>query len=117
MSNKYICIDCHAQMVPLNIAPGSFFLEVLLWLFFLVPGIIYSLWRLTSKHKACSVCRGKRLVPLNSKEGQVLAEGVSNTHSGSDITDQIRKLSELRDCGALTEDEFAAKKTALLEKL
>lgn len=34
-----------------------------------------------------------------------------------DIADQIRKLGELRDAGILTEDEFATKKTQLLERL
>lgn len=34
----------------------------------------------------------------------------------SDIADQIRKLSELKDEGILTEEEFQVKKTALLKK-
>jgi hypothetical protein len=34
-----------------------------------------------------------------------------------DVFDQIRKLSELRDQGILSEEEFSAKKQALLDKL
>lgn len=34
-----------------------------------------------------------------------------------DIPDQIRKLSELKDSGILTEEEFTAKKTELLGKI
>jgi len=34
-----------------------------------------------------------------------------------DVTDQIRKLGELRDSGVLSEDEFAAKKAELLARL
>lgn len=34
-----------------------------------------------------------------------------------DITDQIRKLGELKDIGILTEEEFQTKKTELLSKL
>lgn len=33
------------------------------------------------------------------------------------ITDQIRKLAELREQGILTDDEFTAKKTELLARL
>jgi hypothetical protein len=35
----------------------------------------------------------------------------------SDAADQLRKLAELRDLGVLTEQEFAAKKAELLERL
>jgi hypothetical protein len=39
-------------------------------------------------------------------------------HTGSgDVFDQIRKLAELKDQGILSEEEFAAKKQALLDKL
>jgi hypothetical protein len=34
-----------------------------------------------------------------------------------DVTEQIRKLSELRDEGALTDEEFEAKKRELLSRL
>ena len=34
-----------------------------------------------------------------------------------DVFDQIRKLAELKDQGILSEEEFAAKKQALLDKL
>ncbi|WP_294011696.1 SHOCT domain-containing protein [Sphingomonas sp.] len=33
------------------------------------------------------------------------------------VVDQIRKLAELRDSGVLTEEEFAAKKAELLDRL
>ena len=35
----------------------------------------------------------------------------------NDITDQLRKLAELRDVGILTEEEFSAKKAELLARL
>jgi hypothetical protein len=34
-----------------------------------------------------------------------------------DVTEQIAKLAELRDQGALTDDEFAAKKAELLGRI
>jgi hypothetical protein len=44
------------------------------------------------------------------------AEG-SDGPAAVDIPDQIRKLGELREAGLLTDDEFTAKKTELLERL
>jgi Short C-terminal domain len=34
-----------------------------------------------------------------------------------DATEQIRRLAELRDSGALTDEEFEAKKTELLGRI
>jgi hypothetical protein len=47
----------------------------------------------------------------------VAAEPTGGAAAAIDIPDQIRRLGELRDAGLLTDDEFAAKKTELLERL
>jgi hypothetical protein len=39
---------------------------------------------------------------------------LAGASTAPDVTEQIAKLAELRDQGALTEDEFAAKKAELL---
>jgi uncharacterized membrane protein YeaQ/YmgE (transglycosylase-associated protein family) len=41
----------------------------------------------------------------------------AQTQSYEDVTEQIRTLSELRDEGALTDEEFEAKKAELLSRL
>ena len=41
----------------------------------------------------------------------------ASTAPAESITDQIKKLGELRDGGLLTEDEFNAKKAELLARL
>lgn len=40
-----------------------------------------------------------------------------SSRSSNDITDQIKKLAELKDAGILTEEEFHSKKTELLSKI
>lgn len=42
---------------------------------------------------------------------------VANASGGDDILGQIEKLAKLKEQGILTEEEFAQKKAALLEKL
>jgi hypothetical protein len=49
---------------------GSFLIELVLWLAACVPGLIYSLWRLTTA-KRCGSCQGE-LVPLESPRGRHL---------------------------------------------
>jgi uncharacterized membrane protein YeaQ/YmgE (transglycosylase-associated protein family) len=41
----------------------------------------------------------------------------TQTHAYDDVTEQIRKLGELRDQGVLTNEEFDAKKAELLSRL
>ena len=45
---------------------GSFAIELVLWLFFLLPGLIYSIWRLTTKGRGCSVCGSEDVIPANA---------------------------------------------------
>ncbi|HEV2348917.1 MAG TPA: hypothetical protein VG028_03620 [Terriglobia bacterium] len=44
--------------------PGSFAIEIVLWLCFLFPGLIYSIWRLTARHETCPKCGEKSLIPM-----------------------------------------------------
>lgn len=51
---------------------GSFLLEVFLWLFFLLPGIIYTFWRHTTKQKVCPRCGHAAMIPVDTPKGQEL---------------------------------------------
>ena len=48
--------------------------EVALWLLFCFPGIIYSLWRLTTRYDACPVCGGAGMIPADSPRGRQLVD-------------------------------------------
>jgi len=56
------CPNCEYEGQHKNITKGSFIIELGLWLVFLFPGIIYSIWRLTSKYKGCPKCEYKYVV-------------------------------------------------------
>jgi len=60
------CPTCGAVGRPIKVTPGNFLIEVLLWLFFLIPGLIYSLWRISSKRKVCRYCSSASLIPVES---------------------------------------------------
>lgn len=52
--------------MPKTVTKGSFFIELILWLCILIPGLIYSIWRLSSRYKACPACGATNLLPPDS---------------------------------------------------
>lgn len=73
MAAEFICSNCGHLGHEKQITKGSFGIELILWLCFLIPGLIYSLWRLSSRHSACAHCQAPNLVPVNSPRGMQLA--------------------------------------------
>ena len=73
MNKDTICADCGTVGQPKSVTRGSFLIEIVLWLCFLVPGLIYSLWRLTTRRKACRACGGTTLLPLDTPGGKAAA--------------------------------------------
>ncbi len=72
---QIVCTACHTVGYSKTHTKGSFFIELVLWVCFLVPGLIYSIWRLTTKQKVCAACGNATLVPTNSPVGQkIIAE-------------------------------------------
>lgn len=69
-----VCASCGAFSSGKTKTPGSFLIELVLWLFMLLPGVIYSIWRITSRHRACDVCGGKELVPAATPRGRQLVD-------------------------------------------
>ena len=72
---QMICTTCGHMGSPKTQVKGSFFIELTLWLLLLVPGVIYSVWRLTSKQLACPMCRNPSMIPIETPIGrQILAQ-------------------------------------------
>jgi len=70
MAERFICSSCGSLSAAKVVNKGSGAVELVLWFFFIVPGLIYSVWRRSGRPKVCSVCRQNALVPLNSPVGQ-----------------------------------------------
>jgi len=70
-----VCVNCGTTGKTRRIVPGSFVIELVLWCCFFVPGLIYSLWRLSSAKKGCSACGSTNLVPIDSPAGRRLNTG------------------------------------------
>jgi hypothetical protein len=74
MAKMMICANCGNVGKPKTKAKGSILIEVVLWLCFLVPGLLYSLWRLTTKSAVCGSCGAPNMVPSDSPRGKKLAQ-------------------------------------------
>jgi 4-amino-4-deoxy-L-arabinose transferase-like glycosyltransferase len=67
---KRLCIACFNQARPTTKTKGSLLIEVFLWLCFIIPGVIYSLWRSTSRYKVCPCCGAAGMIPLDSPQAK-----------------------------------------------
>jgi hypothetical protein len=67
-----ICPHCGTIGGGKNAVKGNIGMEIILWLFCLLPGIFYSIWRLTTKTKVCFACGAEGLIPLDSPMGRKL---------------------------------------------
>jgi hypothetical protein len=63
---KKYCPNCGSLDIPQFRKSGSAAIEVLLWLFFLIPGILYSIWRASTKRWVCPMCEHVGMIPLDS---------------------------------------------------
>lgn len=73
-----VCINCGTHDRSVTRTRGSIWIELLLWMCFLVPGLVYSLWRLTTRRSVCAACSSENIVPPDSPVGQrMLREGTT----------------------------------------
>ena len=67
---RLYCTSCGYEGPGKTVTRGSILIEIILWLCFIVPGLIYSIWRQGSKYKACASCGARTLVPPESPVAQ-----------------------------------------------
>ena len=86
-----LCTRCMGKVVPKTAEKGSMAIEIVLWLFFFLPGLIYSIWRRTNESKVCPACTSPDLVPFQSER----AKSIFGETKWRDISDLQKKyLSE-----------------------
>ncbi len=77
MSDGVVCKQCGHYGRPERVTKGSIWIEVVLWLAFLIPGLIYSIWRINTRHDACEKCGSTELLPIDSPLGRKLMQEVA----------------------------------------
>jgi len=71
MKKEVICTLCGHVGMPKKLTKGSFAVELLLWLFFGI-GILYSIWRLSTREMVCASCSRIQIIPVDSPRGKEL---------------------------------------------
>lgn len=74
---KMICTSCGETRKPKDAVKGSTLIELVLWLCLLLPGLVYSLWRHSTRHQVCRSCGSTDLVPAKSPRGKKVAAELS----------------------------------------
>lgn len=69
-----VCTTCGHHGPTTQHTRGTILIELVLWLLFLVPGLIYSLWRLSTRRNVCTACGGATLVPADTPAGRKLLQ-------------------------------------------
>ncbi len=60
------CVTCGTVGKHKRQPKGHLLLEIVLYFFWIVPGIIYTIWRQTTYRQVCTVCGNDMLVPSDS---------------------------------------------------
>lgn len=77
MAGDSVCKQCGHYGDPARETKGSFLIEVILWLCLLIPGLIYSIWRINSRHDVCAKCGSRDLIPIDSPLARKLMQEVA----------------------------------------
>ena len=78
LQQPMVCTTCGSTVTHLRrTIKGSIWLELFCWCLFILPGIIYSIWRNTTRANVCPECGAAGLVPLASPKGQELLAGAA----------------------------------------
>ncbi len=60
--SKKICMSCNNVTVEAKLK-GNGWIELLLWLAYILPGLIYSIWRRSGDPSCCPTCNKENLKP------------------------------------------------------
>ncbi len=74
---QLLCRACGTIDKPKRHTEGSILIEIILWCFFIVPGLIYSIWRFTKRYQVCRHCGSRELIPRNSPIAKKMQAGGS----------------------------------------
>lgn len=81
-AKEYICANCKTVGRAQYRQQGNFMVELMLWLFFIIPGLIYSAWRGSKKIRCCKACGSETLVPLDTPRGRELQSSEKSSNAG-----------------------------------
>ncbi|HUY62226.1 MAG TPA: hypothetical protein VMV50_00300 [Candidatus Paceibacterota bacterium] len=79
MKDPMVCTNCGHVGSPKEEIPGSIWITLILLCFFILPGIIYEIWRNSGTKKVCKLCGNANLVPIDSPNAIKMLESQGKT--------------------------------------
>jgi Proteolipid membrane potential modulator len=77
----FICTRCHEVIEPKMTVKGSVVVNIWLFICGVLPGIIYAVWRWTSRTKRCPKCGSEDFVPIETPRGRALYNSLKKSES------------------------------------
>jgi ssDNA-binding Zn-finger/Zn-ribbon topoisomerase 1 len=74
LSSERVCKDCGYKGAVKKTRKGSLLIEIILWFCFLIPGLIYTVWRFTNRVYFCPSCRSHKMLAIDSPLGRQLGQ-------------------------------------------
>jgi hypothetical protein len=72
-ASGYVCLDCNSYTSNPDIGmPGYTIVEIALYFCYVIPGVIYSIWRRTQHVRTCKMCHKDRLIEVMTPEARTL---------------------------------------------
>lgn len=92
MSKTLVCPQCGYIGNSKSAIKGSGGVELLLWLFFIIPGLIYSVWRSSSRHPVCPKCGNDNMIPSDTPRAKkIMSESMSEEEVKQTIDEETAK--------------------------
>ena len=85
----FVCTTCGYIGDPITMTPGSFLVELVLWLLMIAPGLIYTVWRFSGRYKGCPSCKKATMIPVSSPFGQKI---VTNHDQDKSVSSEVPKI-------------------------
>jgi hypothetical protein len=79
MAEKFICKACGYVGKQKTETPGQFWVELVLWIMLIVPGLIYSVWRISARRKVCPKCKARDMIPVDTPVGQEMVKKLAGS--------------------------------------
>lgn len=69
---EMLCVRCGSVAKPKEVTRGTFALELILWCLLILPGLAYTLYRISSKYTGCPICGEPHMIPLDTPKARAM---------------------------------------------
>jgi hypothetical protein len=99
-----LCTLCgHETLQPLRKLPGSGWVSLALLVPFLLPGVVYQVWRIAMRREVCPRCGSHALIPGDAPLARTwrAAGWIAGSPSGAQSEERLDRIEQAIDAMAL----------------